>query len=165
MDAIMEIAQHRGIAVVEDNAHGLFGKYQGRNLGTFCCMATQSFHETKNITCGEGGITVINDPQFIERAEIIREKGTNRSRYFRGQVDKYSWVDIGSSYLMSDVLAAFLYGQLEQWQTIQNKRRRLWEYYDRQLFRLGGRESCPRAHRAPPIANRLIACTICCCLL
>ncbi len=133
MDAIMEIANRRGIAVVEDNAHGLFGKYQGRYLGTFGCMATQSFHETKNITCGEGGALIINDPKYIERAEIIREKGTNRSRYFRGQVDKYSWVDIGSSYLMSDVLAAFLYGQLEQWQTIQNKRRRLWEYYDRQL--------------------------------
>ena len=133
MDAIMEIANRHNIAVVEDNAHGLFGKYQGRYLGTFGCMATQSFHETKNITCGEGGALIINDPKYIERAEIIREKGTNRSRFFRGQVDKYSWVDIGSSYLMSDVLAAFLYGQLEQWQNIQSTRQRLWEYYDRQL--------------------------------
>ena len=99
--------------VVEDNAHGLFGKYKGRYLGTFGCLATQSFHETKNFTCGEGGALLINDPQYIERAEIIREKGTNRSRFFRGQVDKYTWVDIGSSYLPSDILAAFLFAQLE----------------------------------------------------
>ncbi len=103
MDVIMEIARRRGVAVVEDNAHGLFGKYKGCWLGTFGCLAAQSFHETKNITCGEGGALLINDERYIERAEIIREKGTNRSRFFRGQVDKYSWVDIGSSYLMSDV--------------------------------------------------------------
>jgi dTDP-4-amino-4,6-dideoxygalactose transaminase len=116
MEAILEIAGRHGLAVVEDNAHGLFGKYRGRWLGTFGCLATQSFHETKNITCGEGGALLINEERFIERAEIIREKGTNRSRFFRGQVNKYSWVDVGSSYVMSDVLAAFLYGQLEQWQ-------------------------------------------------
>ncbi len=133
MDAIMELARRHGIAVVEDNAHGLFGKYKGRWLGTFGEMATQSFHETKNITCGEGGALLINDPSFAERAEIIREKGTNRARFFRGQVDKYSWVDIGSSYVMSDILAAFLYGQLEQWQNIQTKRRSIWERYDREL--------------------------------
>jgi dTDP-4-amino-4,6-dideoxygalactose transaminase len=133
MDAIMEIANRHGVAVIEDNAHGLFGKYKGRGLGTFGQMATQSFHETKNITCGEGGALLVNDPRFEERAEIIREKGTNRARFFRGQVDKYSWVDVGSSYVMSDVLAAFLYGQLEQWQTIQAKRRAIWEKYDRQL--------------------------------
>jgi dTDP-4-amino-4,6-dideoxygalactose transaminase len=121
------------LSVVEDNAHGLFGKFRGRWLGTFGCLAAQSFHETKNITCGEGGALLINDAHLIERAEIIHEKGTNRSRFFRGQVDKYSWVDIGSSYVMSDVLAAFLYGQLEVWQTIQAQRQRIWKYYDQHL--------------------------------
>jgi dTDP-4-amino-4,6-dideoxygalactose transaminase len=133
MDALTSIARRHNIAIVEDNAHGLFGKYKGRMLGTFGGLATQSFHETKNITCGEGGALLINDDRYIERAEIIREKGTNRSRFFRGQVDKYSWVDVGSSYLMSDVLAAFLYGQLECADKIQAKRRRVWETYDRQL--------------------------------
>jgi dTDP-4-amino-4,6-dideoxygalactose transaminase len=133
MDAIMAIANRHGVAMIEDNAHGLFGKYKGRWLGTFGAMATQSFHETKNITCGEGGALLINDPQYVERAEIIREKGTNRSRFFRGQVDKYSWVDVGSSYVMSDVLAAFLFGQLEQWQGIQAKRKAIWERYDEAL--------------------------------
>src|SRR5512140_1815775 len=113
MDAIMEIANRRGLAVVEDNAHGLFGRYKGKWLGTFGALATQSFHETKNITCGEGGALLINRRDYAERAEIIREKGTNRSRFFRGQVDKYSWIDIGSSYVMSDMLAAFLMSQLE----------------------------------------------------
>jgi dTDP-4-amino-4,6-dideoxygalactose transaminase len=129
----LEIAARHGVAVVEDNAHGLFGKYRGRWLGSFGCLATQSFHETKNITCGEGGALLINDERFIERAEIIREKGTNRARFFRGQVDKYSWVDVGSSYVMSDVLAAFLYGQLEKWREIQAKRRAIWERYDAEL--------------------------------
>jgi dTDP-4-amino-4,6-dideoxygalactose transaminase len=133
MDAIMEIANRRGVAVIEDNAHGLFGKYKGRWLGTFGAMATQSFHETKNITCGEGGALIINDPQYEERAEIIREKGTNRARFFRGQLDKYSWVDVGSSYVMSDVLAAFLFGQLEQWEGIQAKRKAIWEKYNQSL--------------------------------
>jgi dTDP-4-amino-4,6-dideoxygalactose transaminase len=133
MDAIVNIADRHGITVIEDNAHGLFGKYKGRWLGTFGQMATQSFHETKNITCGEGGALLVNDPRFEERAEIIRQKGTNRARFFRGQVDKYSWVDIGSSYVMSDILAAFLYGQLEQWQNIQVKRRAIWERYDEDL--------------------------------
>jgi len=119
--------------VVEDNAHGLFGKYRQRPLGTFGCLATQSFHETKNITCGEGGALVINDAKFIEQAEILREKGTNRSRFFRGQVDKYTWVDLGSSYLPSDILAAFLYAQLEQWQDIQARRKRIWNYYSQAL--------------------------------
>jgi dTDP-4-amino-4,6-dideoxygalactose transaminase len=133
MDAILEIARRHGVAVVEDNAHGLFGKYRGRWLGTFGCLAAQSFHETKNITCGEGGALLINDARLIEQAEIIREKGTNRSRFFRGQVDKYSWVDIGSSYVMSDVLAAFLYAQLEVWETIQARRQRIWKHYDEHL--------------------------------
>ncbi len=133
MDAILEIAQRHGVAVVEDNAHGLFGKYRGRYLGTFGCLATQSFHETKNLTCGEGGALLINDPQYIDRAEIVREKGTNRSRFFRGQVDKYTWVDIGSSYLPSDILAAFLYAQLEERERIQARRRYIWEFYAREL--------------------------------
>jgi len=129
MDRIMWIAEKHNLPVVEDNAHGLFGKYKGKYLGTFGCMATQSFHETKNISCGEGGALLINDPEYIERAEIIREKGTNRSRFFRGQVDKYTWVDIGSSYLPSDMLAAYLYAQLEEWQKIQSKRNEIWEKY------------------------------------
>jgi dTDP-4-amino-4,6-dideoxygalactose transaminase len=129
MDAILEIARRHGVPVVEDNAHGLFGKYGNQYLGTFGCLATQSFHETKNFTCGEGGALLINDPRYIERAEIIREKGTNRSRFFRGQVDKYTWVDIGSSYLPSDILAAFLYAQLEARDQIQSRRKQIWEYY------------------------------------
>lgn len=133
MDAILEIAGRYGIAVVEDNAHGLFAKYKGKYLGTFGCLATQSFHETKNFTCGEGGALLINDPKYIERAEIIREKGTNRSRFYRGQVDKYTWVDLGSSYLPSDMLAAYLYAQLEVHEQIQAKRRQIWEYYHEHL--------------------------------
>lgn len=129
MDAILEIAARYGLAVVEDNAHGLFGEYKGRKLGSLGSLATQSFHETKNITCGEGGALLINDPALIERAEIIREKGTDRSRFFRGQVDKYTWVDIGSSYLPSEVLAAFLYAQLEARQDIQRRRQEIWETY------------------------------------
>lgn len=129
MDTIMKIADKYDIPVVEDNAHGLFGKYKGKNLGTFGTFATQSFHETKNFSCGEGGALLINDKNYIERAEIIREKGTNRSRFFRGQVDKYTWVDIGSSYLPSDILAAFLYAQLEQREKIQANRKKIWEYY------------------------------------
>lgn len=133
MDAILGVAGRHGVAVVEDNAHGLFGKYKGRWLGSLGALAAQSFHQTKNITCGEGGALLINDPKYVERAEIIREKGTNRARFFRGEVDKYSWVDVGSSYVMSDVLAAFLYGQLEQWKTIQAKRKAIWERYDQAL--------------------------------
>jgi dTDP-4-amino-4,6-dideoxygalactose transaminase len=133
MDTIMEIANRHGIPVVEDNAHGLFGKYKNRWLGTIGCMATQSFHETKNFTCGEGGAILINDPALIEKGEIIREKGTNRSRFFRGQVDKYTWVSIGSSYLLSDILAGFLYAQLEVWQEIQAKRKWIWQTYETEL--------------------------------
>lgn len=133
MDEINSIASRHGVPVVEDNAHGLFGKYKGRWLGTLGIMATQSFHETKNITCGEGGALLINDLALAERAEIIREKGTNRTKFFRGQVDKYSWVDIGSSYVMSDVLAAFLYAQLEVWPAIQGKRQKLWQRYETEL--------------------------------
>lgn len=133
MDAILQTARRRGIAVIEDNAHGLFGKYKGRPLGGIGSLAALSFHETKNVTCGEGGALLINDAAHIQRAEIIREKGTNRSRFFRGEVDKYTWVDIGSSYLPSDVLAAFLCAQLNAWEKIQSKRRRVWEFYDAHL--------------------------------
>ncbi len=134
MDTIMEIAgRHNNIPVVEDNAHGLFGKYKNRWLGTIGCMATQSFHETKNFTCGEGGALLINDRSLIENAEIIREKGTNRSRFFRGQVDKYTWVSVGSSYLLSDILAGFLYAQLEVWEEIQAKRKWIWQTYHQEL--------------------------------
>lgn len=133
MDTIMEIANRHGIPVVEDNAHGLFGKYKNRWLGTIGCMATQSFHETKNFTCGEGGAILINDPSLTEKAEIFREKGTNRSRFFRGQVDKYTWVSIGSSYLLSDILAGFLYAQLEVWDEIQAKRKWIWQTYEQEL--------------------------------
>ena len=129
MDIIMDIAKRYHIAVVEDNAHGLFGKYKGKYLGTFGSMASQSFHETKNFTSGEGGALLMNDPALVERAEIIREKGTNRSRFFRGQVDKYTWVDIGSSYLPSDILAAFLLAQFEQCEKIQLHRKQAWEIY------------------------------------
>jgi dTDP-4-amino-4,6-dideoxygalactose transaminase len=133
METILQVAQRYGIPVIEDNAHGLFGKYRGRYLGSFGELATLSFHETKNFICGEGGALLINDPKHIERAEIIREKGTNRSRFFRGQVDKYVWMDIGSSYLPSEILAAYLYAQLEARETIQSKRKRVWDYYYEQL--------------------------------
>lgn len=133
MDVIMEIANRHGVPVVEDNAHGLFGRYKGKQLGTFGVMATQSFHETKNFTSGEGGALLINDPKYIEDAEILREKGTNRSRFFRGQVDKYTWVNVGSSYLPSDMLAAFLLAQLEERDWIQSRRKQIWETYYREL--------------------------------
>ncbi len=132
-DTILPIAERHGIPIVEDNAHGLFARYKGKYLGTFGAMATQSFHETKNFHCGEGGALLVNDERYVERAEIIREKGTNRSRFFRGQVDKYTWVDVGSSYLPSDVLAAFLCAQLEAREDIQAKRQRIWEYYNTNL--------------------------------
>lgn len=129
MDSILATAKRSGIAVIEDNAHGLFGRYKGRFLGTFGVMATQSFHETKNIACGEGGALLLNEKDLAERAEIVREKGTNRSRFFRGQVDKYGWVDIGSSYLPSELLAAFLLGQLEASSKIQQRRKTICDAY------------------------------------
>ena len=133
MSSILDVAAARGCTVIEDNAHGLFSKYEGKHLGTFGALATQSFHETKNVTCGEGGALIINDPGLVDRAEIIREKGTNRSRFFRGQVDKYTWVDLGSSYLPSDILAAFLLAQLEAYELILTRRRRIWDLYDKGL--------------------------------
>jgi dTDP-4-amino-4,6-dideoxygalactose transaminase len=133
MDELMYLAVGHGLDIVEDNAHGLFGKYKGRQLGTFGRFSTQSFHETKNFSCGEGGALLINRREDVERAEIIREKGTNRSLFFRGQVDKYTWVDVGSSYLPSDMLAAFLLAQLEECERIQAKRKLIWETYYEQL--------------------------------
>ena len=133
MDQILDIAAKNNIIVIEDNAHGLFGKYKGKNLGTLGHMATQSFHETKNVSCGEGGALVINDTSYVERAEIIREKGTDRSKFFRGQIDKYSWMDRGSSYVMSDLLAACLCAQLLESEMIQEKRSERWEFYNSNL--------------------------------
>jgi dTDP-4-amino-4,6-dideoxygalactose transaminase len=133
MDEILAIADRHGVPVIEDNAHGLGGSYKGRPLGSLGAMATQSFHATKNIHCGEGGALVLNDPAYVERAEMIREKGTNRSQFFRGLVDKYRWVDVGSSYLPSDLLAAFLTAQLEDFASIQAERMRVWNAYDEGL--------------------------------
>ena len=129
MDAIMAIADRHGLVVIEDNAHGLFGTYKGRQLGTFGALATLSFHDTKNLSCGEGGALMINDVRHVERAEVIREKGTNRTRFYRGQVDKYTWCDVGSSYLPSDILAAYLLAQLESHDQIQRRRHALWNRY------------------------------------
>lgn len=135
MATIMEIAGARGIPVLEDNAHGLCGKYRGQWLGSFGAMSTLSFHDTKNFSCGEGGALMINDATYAERAEIIREKGTDRSKFFRGLVDKYTWVDVGSSFLPSELQAAFLLGQLESEAKIQSRRKRIWETYHRELVR------------------------------
>jgi dTDP-4-amino-4,6-dideoxygalactose transaminase len=133
MDSLLTIANRHGIPIIEDNAHGLFGTYHGRPLGSLGTFATQSFHDTKNVTSGEGGALVINDPRFSERAEIIWEKGTNRKKFLAGLVDKYTWVDIGSSFLPSDLLAAFLFGQLEKAEDIQSLRHAVWQYYQQTL--------------------------------
>jgi dTDP-4-amino-4,6-dideoxygalactose transaminase len=133
MDAIRAIADRHGLPIVEDNAHGLGATYRGRPLGSFGALATQSFHETKNVQCGEGGALVFNDLRYLERAEIIREKGTNRGQFFRGLVDKYRWMDIGSSYLPSDLLAAFLTAQLEHFAESQRQRMHVWDTYHREL--------------------------------
>lgn len=129
LDRVLAIGKKHGIPVIEDNAHGLFGRYQGRPLGSFGPLATQSFHDTKNVICGEGGALVINDSAYIERAEILWEKGTNRKKFFAGLVDKYRWVDLGSSFLLSELLAAFLFAQLEQAEKIQSLRHAVWRYY------------------------------------
>jgi dTDP-4-amino-4,6-dideoxygalactose transaminase len=133
MDAIGEIAQRHNLVVVEDNAHGLFGRYRNRPLGGFGALSALSFHETKNVTCGEGGALLVNDERYIERAEILREKGTNRARFFRGQVDRYTWVDVGSSYLPSEILAAYLLAQLESREEIQRQRHQIWSRYEHEL--------------------------------
>ena len=133
MDTIQAAAARHGVPIVEDNAHGLFGSYRGRALGSFGAMSTLSFHDTKNLSCGEGGALVLNDASYIERAEVVREKGTNRSKFHRGQVDKYTWVDLGSSYLPSDILAAYLLAQLESHDAIQRRRHAIWARYAAEL--------------------------------
>ncbi|VVE39553.1 dTDP-4-amino-4,6-dideoxygalactose transaminase [Pandoraea terrigena] len=142
MDVIMDIAKRHGLMVIEDAAQALGSDYRGRKLGTIGDLAAFSFHETKNIVSGEGGALVINNPRFMERAEIIREKGTNRSRFFRGEVDKYTWVDVGSSYLPSELVAAFLYAQLRSVDEINSRRLAIWNRYHK-MFResLGHDES------------------------
>jgi len=140
MDAIMDIAQRHGLLVIEDAAQCIMSTYKGRALGSIGHMATLSFHETKNIISGEGGALLINDVHFAERAEIVREKGTNRSQFFRGQVDKYTWMDIGSSYLPGEIIAAFLWAQMEEAQTITQRRLNIWQKYHEALapFELAG---------------------------
>jgi dTDP-4-amino-4,6-dideoxygalactose transaminase len=133
LEALQQIASEHGLAIIEDNAHGLGGEWRGRQLGTFGQLAIQSFHDTKNVQSGEGGALLVNDPALMERAEMIREKGTNRSRYLRGQVDKYTWTDIGSSYLPSELNAAVLDSQLAEFDTIQSLRHRVWDAYATQL--------------------------------
>lgn len=138
MDAITSLAEQYNIPVVEDAAQAIDAFYKSRPLGSIGCLSTFSFHETKNIISGEGGLLVINDPQYVQRAEIIREKGTNRSSFFRGEVDKYGWVDIGSSFLPSDIIAAYLYAQLEQLNEIQRRRLEIWYRYLHALTPLVG---------------------------
>jgi dTDP-4-amino-4,6-dideoxygalactose transaminase len=133
LDALGELVKQGGLALVEDNAHGLFGSYHGRPLGTFGALAAQSFHETKNFTCGEGGALLVNDPALVERAEILREKGTDRKLFMEGRVDKYTWVDLGSSYVLSDLQAAFLAAQLESREAVQHARKAIWHRYRDEL--------------------------------
>lgn len=133
VEAFHDLAAARGVMLIEDNAHGLYGSSRGRLLGTFGSLATLSFHETKNLTCGEGGALLINDETHVERAQVLREKGTNRARFLRGQIDKYSWIDVGSSFVPSDLLAAFLLAQLESRDTVLAKRAAIWNRYDTEL--------------------------------
>ncbi len=139
MDAIAAIAAEHDLLVVEDAAQGVNARYRGRHLGTLSDLGVYSFHETKNFSCGEGGALVVNNPRFRERAEIVREKGTNRSQFFRGEVDKYTWLEQGSSYLPSDLLAAFLYAQLENMDRITAKRKRIYAWYEAALGPLAER--------------------------
>ena len=133
MDAIQGVADEAGLSIIEDNAHGLLGSYKGKALGTFGVMATQSFHETKNLTCGKGGALLLNDADLVDRAKVIRNKGTNRAQFLEGLVDKYTWVGLGSSYYPSDLLSAFLLCQFEARDLIQKKRREIWRRYDEGL--------------------------------
>jgi dTDP-4-amino-4,6-dideoxygalactose transaminase len=133
METVLEVASRYGLIVVEDAAQAIESFYKGKPLGSLGSLGTFSFHETKNIISGEGGMLTINDDRFIDRAEIIREKGTNRSAFFRGEIDKYGWVDIGSSFLPSDIIAAFLFAQLENLEAIQQQRCRLWDLYNSSL--------------------------------
>ena len=136
MDSVMALAKQYNLFVVEDSAQAIDSYYKHKPLGSIGHLATLSFHETKNIISGEGGMLIINDETFIERAEIIREKGTNRSQFFRGEIDKYNWIDIGSSFLPSDIIAAFLYAQLENLNHIQDRRKSIWQSYYKQLLPL-----------------------------
>lgn len=133
MDTIMAIAKKHNLLVIEDAAQGVMSSYKGKALGTIGHLGTFSFHETKNVISGEGGALLINDERFIQRAEIIREKGTNRSKFLRGEIDKYTWIDIGSSYLPSEIVAAFLYAQLEKAEDITNRRLDIWQQYHNTL--------------------------------
>ena len=162
MDAVVEIARRHDVMLIEDNAHGLFATYRGKPLGTFGALATQSFHETKNFTCGEGGALVVNDMRYADRAEIVREKGTNRARFFRGQVDKYTWVDLGSSYVPSDLLAAFLLAQLEHRTNIQDARKQIWTRYFEGLSDWA-QSMVSNSRPYPAIASNRITCSTCSC--
>jgi dTDP-4-amino-4,6-dideoxygalactose transaminase len=133
MDRIMTVADRHGLLVIEDAAQAVNSFYKDRPAGAIGHLATYSFHETKNYTCGEGGALCINHPRWIARAEIIRDKGTNRQQYFRGAVDKYTWVEVGSSYVPSEINSAFLYAQLEMLESIAERRRRIYEFYSREL--------------------------------
>lgn len=148
MDAIKEVASRYGLLVIEDAAQGVLSNYKGRPLGSIGDLGCYSFHETKNIISGEGGALLVNNPALMERAEIIREKGTNRSKFFRGQVDKYTWVDIGSSYLPGEVIAAFLWAQLEEAETITARRLQIWRRYDEGLVEMeaSGLSRRPKIH-------------------
>lgn len=148
MDTIMQIARKHDLIVIEDAAQGIGGNYKGQPLGSIGDLGTYSFHETKNIISGEGGALLINNEKFVERSEIIREKGTNRSQFFRGQVDKYTWVDIGSSYLPSEIVAAFLWAQLEACKLITERRMTMWQTYNSALSKL-----CIENCQTPSIAS------------
>lgn len=146
LEKLRVICEKREISLLEDNAHGLGATLRGRPLGTFGVFGTQSFHETKNLQVGEGGALVINDQSLLEECEILREKGTNRSRFFRGQVDKYSWVDVGSSWLLADTLAAILVAQLEDFEKIQEQRHKIWNYYDSELTQWAAANDVQKMH-------------------
>jgi dTDP-4-amino-4,6-dideoxygalactose transaminase len=140
MDTIMEIARRRGLMVIEDTAQGIMSTYHGKALGTFGEFGCLSFHETKNYSMGEGGALLIRDPEYVEQAEILREKGTNRSKFFRGQIDKYTWVDFGSSYLPSELNAAYLMAQLDRAEEINDARLARWNQYREGLQDLAAKE-------------------------
>ena len=146
VDELLAICDRHGLALIEDNAHGLGGRLRGLPLGSFGRLATQSFHATKNVQCGEGGALVVNDPTLLDRAEILREKGTDRSRFHRGQVDKYVWRDMGSSYLLSDLLAAVLFAQLDEFEVIQQSRHRVWSAYADRLAQWSDEHQVRRQH-------------------
>lgn len=153
MDEIMRIAARHDLLVIEDAAQGLLSEYQGRALGSIGHLAALSFHETKNIISGEGGALLVNDERLGERAEIVREKGTNRSKFFRGQVDKYTWVDVGSSFLPSELVAAFLWAQFENAEDITRRRIAIWQEYHRLLQPLEAQGLCRRPQTPPHNAH------------